>query len=116
MWRGHCSNQRQARKLVMGPSPATKAGLLFFSRTQFRVVTGLLAGHNTLRRHLYVVGLSNDPTYRKCVMEEETSVHTLFEWEALASFRHAHLGSFFLDPEDIMNLSRGVIWNFGKVT
>jgi len=49
-------------------------------------------------------------------MEEETSVHILFECEALASLRRAHLGSFFLDHEDIVNLSRGVIWNRGKGT
>jgi hypothetical protein len=107
MWWGPCSNQKQAWKLVSGPSPATKAWLLFSNRTQSRVVTGLLTGHNTLRRHLYVMGLSNDPTCRTCGMEDETSVHILFECEALASLRHAHLGSFFLDPEDIVNLSRG---------
>jgi hypothetical protein len=49
-------------------------------------------------------------------MEEETSFHILFECEALASFRHEHLDSFFFDREDIMNVSRGVIWNFGKGT
>jgi len=59
------------------------------------VVTGrLLTGHNTLRRHLYVMGMSNNPTCRKCGTEEETSVHILCECEALASLRHAHLGSF----------------------
>ena len=45
---------------------------------------------------------------------EETSVHILCECEALASFRHIHLDSFFLDPEDIRKLSTGAIWNFGK--
>jgi predicted Zn-ribbon and HTH transcriptional regulator len=116
IWWGHCGNQRQTRKLVSGPGPATKAWLLFFNRTQSRVVTGLLTGHNTLRRHLYVMVLSNDPTCRKCGMEEESSVHVLCECEALASLRLAHLGSFFLDPKDIMNISRGIIWNFGKGT
>jgi hypothetical protein len=62
-------------------------------------------GCNTLRRHVYVMGLNNNPTYNKCGMEEETSVHILCESEALASFRCAYLGSFFLDPEDIMDLS-----------
>ena len=71
------------------------------ARTQSRVVIGLLTGHNTLRRHLYVIGLSNNPTCRKCGTEEETSVHILCECEALASLRHAYLGSFFLYPEDI---------------
>jgi hypothetical protein len=85
---------------------------LSFDWTQFRVLTG----HNTLRGHLYVMGLSNNPTCRKCGTEEETSVHILCECEALASLRNALLGSFFLDPEDVMNLIIGTSWNFGKGT
>jgi len=60
------------------------------------------------------MGLSNNPICRKCCTEEETSVHILCECEALASPRHTYLGSFFLDPEDIRNLSIGAIWNFVK--
>jgi hypothetical protein len=80
------------------------------------VVIGLLTGHNTLRRHLYIMGLSNNPTCRKCGKQEETSVHILCECEALASLRHTYLGSFFMDPEDIRKLSIGAIWNFAKRT
>jgi hypothetical protein len=58
------------------------------------------------------MGLSNTPTCRKCGTEEETSVHILCECEALASLRHAYLGSFFLDPEVIKSLIMEVIWNF----
>ena len=50
-----------------------------FYRIQSRIVTGLLIGYNTLRRHLYVMGLRNNPTSRKCGTEEETSVHILCE-------------------------------------
>ena len=71
---------------------------LYFNRTQIRVVVGLLTGHNNLRRHLHVMGLSNDPACRKCGTEEETSVHILCECEALASLRHQYLGSIFLGP------------------
>jgi hypothetical protein len=95
---------------------ATRAQLLSFNRTQLSVVIGLLTGHNTLRRHSYVMGLSNDPTCRKCGTEEETSVHIVCECEALASLRNTRLCSFFLDPEDIRNLSIGAIWNFAKAT
>ena len=98
LWRGPCSTQRQARELISGPNLATGARLLSFNRTQMRVVVGLLTGHNTLRRHLHVMGLSNDPACRKCGTEEETSLHILCECEALASLRHKYLGSFFLDP------------------
>jgi hypothetical protein len=75
--------------------------VLKVNRTQSRVVIGLLTGHNTLRRHLYIMGLYNNPSCRKCGTEEETSVHILCECEALASLRHTYLGSFFLDPEYI---------------
>ena len=93
-----------------------KAILLSFNRTQSRAVIGLLTGHNTLRRHLHVMGLSNNPTCRKCGVEEETSVHILGECEALASLRHRYLGSFFLNPEDVRMLGVGAIWNFAKGT
>ena len=32
------------------------------------------------------------------------------------SLRHAYLGSFFLEQEDIKSISLGAIWNFSKVT
>jgi len=50
------------------------------------------------------------------VVLRKTSVHILCECEALASLRHAYLGSFFLDLEDIRVLGRGAIWNFAKGT
>jgi len=74
LWYGPCSTQRQARELISGPDLITRALLLSFNRTQSRIVIGLLIGHNTLRRHLYLMGLSNNPTCRKCSTEEETSI------------------------------------------
>jgi hypothetical protein len=40
----------------------------------------------------------------------------LCECEALATHRLTYLGSFFLDPEDVRELSLGAIWNFIKGT
>jgi len=116
LWRGPCITQRQDRELISGPDLVTRARLLSFNRTQSRVVIGLLTGHNTLRIHLYIMRLSYNPIYRKCGTEEETSVHILYQCEALASLRHTQLGSFFLDPEDIRKLSIGDNWNFAKGT
>ena len=101
MWRYLSSIQRQARKLISGPSPTAKTRLLSFSRTQSRVVTGLLIEHNTLRRHVYKMVLIDSPLCRRRTAEEETSVHVLCECEALAKLRHIDLGSFFLDPEEV---------------
>jgi hypothetical protein len=80
------------------------------------VVIGILTGHNTLRRHLHIMRQCNDTMCRKCGTEEETSVHILCECEALASLRHAYLGSLFLDPEDIRETGMGTIWNSAKGT
>jgi hypothetical protein len=74
LWRGPCSKQSQARELISGPHLATSARLLSLNMTQLGVVIGLLTGHNTLRIHLYIMGLSNNPTCRECGTEEENSV------------------------------------------
>jgi len=62
------------------------------------------------------MGLNDNPTCRKCGIEEETSAHILCQCEALASLRHTYLGPFSLDPEDIRVLGMGAIWNFVKGT
>jgi hypothetical protein len=95
LWRGPCSTQRQARELISGPDLATRARLLPLNRTQSRVVIVLLTGHNTLRRHLYVMGLGNNPTCRKCGTEEETSVpHFVWVWGL--GFTQAYKSGFLL--------------------
>jgi hypothetical protein len=64
---------------------------------QSRVATGILIGHNTLRRHLYVMGLIDSLLCGKKGVEVETSPHLLCQCEVLATLRHTRLGSFFLD-------------------
>jgi len=56
-WRGLGHTHRQAQELISGPCLGAKARVLSFNRTQSRAVTGLLTGHNTLRRHLHLTGL-----------------------------------------------------------
>jgi hypothetical protein len=105
---------RQARELISGPDPGTKAKLMSFNRTQSKAVVGLLTGHSTLRRHLHLLGLVDSPLCNRCGGKEETSAHILCECEALASLGQVHLGSFFLEPEDVENISVGATWNFSK--
>jgi ribonuclease HI len=103
---------RQARELTSEPSPVIRARFLSFTRAQARVVTGMLIGHNTLRRHLHLLGMADSPMCRRCGMEDETSAHIVCECEALASPRHAYLGSFFMEPRDIMYESLGAIYSY----
>jgi ribonuclease HI len=112
-WRGLVGTMRQAQELISGPDTAARTALMSsFNRGQSRVVTGLLTGHNTLRRRLHTVGLADSPLCRKCGAEEETSAHVLCECEALVTLRLIYLGSFFLDPENVRGLSLRAIWNF----
>jgi hypothetical protein len=103
------------REIISGPCLGAKARFLSFNRIQSRAVTGLLTGHNTLRRHLHLIGLSDSPLFWRCGAEEETPADILCQCEALASLRHVYLGSF-LEPEDIKSINLGAIWNFSKVT
>jgi hypothetical protein len=113
--RGLGDTQRQARELISIPYLGAKARFLSFNRTQSGTVTGLLTGH-ILRRHLHLTGLSDSPLCRRCGAEDETSAHTLCEYEALASIRHVYLGFFFLEPEDIKSVSLGANWKCSKAT
>jgi hypothetical protein len=94
-------------EFISGPSLGPRAKFFTFSRTQSRVVTGLLMGHNTLRRHLCLLGLLDSPLCRKRGVRKETSAHILYECEALALLGLEYLGSFFLEPEDIKSLGLG---------
>jgi hypothetical protein len=82
------------RKLISGPSPTARSRLLSFYRSSSRVFTGLLTGRNTLRRHLYIMGLIDSPLCRRCGAEEGTSALVLDECEDLASLIHIYLGCF----------------------
>jgi hypothetical protein len=114
LWWGLASTQRLDQELISGPCTAARTTLLCFNRTQPRAVVGVLTGHNTLRRHLHIMGLTDSPLCRKCGAEEETSAHVLCECEALVTLRHIYLGSFFLDPEDIRRQTLGAVWNLFK--
>jgi hypothetical protein len=42
------------------------------------------------------------------------AANVFYECETLASLTHTYLGSFFLDPEDIISQSLGAVWNLSK--
>jgi hypothetical protein len=112
MWQGLISTKIQARKLILGPNPTANTGPLSFNRIKSKVGTSLLTGYNTLRRHLYIMGLIDSPFCRGCGAEEETSAHVSCECQAFAKLRHSYLGSFFLDTEVAGSVKSGGILEF----
>jgi hypothetical protein len=93
--------QRHAWELISGLSLGARTKVMSFNSIQSRAVIGLLTGHNTLRRHLYLLGLQDSPLCRRCGVMDEATTHIHCECEALATLRHVYLGSFFLEPKDI---------------
>jgi len=61
--------------------PHLTQGLLTLSKC--RVVIGHHTGHNTLRRHLHLMGLSHSALCRECGEENENWAHILCECEAV---------------------------------
>jgi hypothetical protein len=74
----------------MGFNSVFKGLILSFNRMQSRVI-GLLTGQNTMRKHLYILGLMVSPWFRS-YRPEETSAHVLWECEALATLSLTFLG------------------------
>jgi len=101
--------ERQAQNLISGPGPTVKTRPLSFNTIQYRLFTGLLTGRDTLRTHLYIMGVIDSPLCRRCEAEEESSVHFLYECEALATLKHTYMGFFFLDPKEVRSQSLGTI-------
>jgi hypothetical protein len=66
---------------MMGkPSQSMAVDVLQLSRTQLRVVTGLMTGHCNLRKHLHTMGIfKENPVCRLSNEEEETTFHIVFE-------------------------------------
>jgi hypothetical protein len=92
LWQGLNSDHTQAQELILGPTVTFKTRLLSFNRMQPRVVTGLVTGHNTLRRHLYLTRLTDSPLGRRHGAQEETLAHVL------ATLKTSLPGFLFLGP------------------
>jgi hypothetical protein len=91
-------NKRALRKTVY-------RDLLAWDRKQCRLVTGLLAGHCTLRWHLHIMGLLDNTICRKYGQKEESSYHILCHCPALARHRMKIFSSAVAEPTVISRAS-----------
>jgi len=80
-WRCLGSTLRETRELISEPCLGAQARVLSFNGTESRDITGLLTGHNTLRRHLHLMGLSDSPMCRRCGAEDETTAYIICKCE-----------------------------------
>ena len=99
--------------MISGPGQDAKAILKAFNRTQSWAMIGPVTGHNTLRRHLHMPGLTDSALCRKCGVEEETLTHILCKCEALP-LSDMCIWAPFLELEDIQSMSLVAICNSSK--
>lgn len=87
---------RHSKLMVQQPSRKLTVEILQLNRNQIRLITGLITGHCSLRKHLHTMGiLQEEPRCRLCDEAEETATHIIFECEALRWWRYRQIG-----PED----------------
>jgi hypothetical protein len=52
------------------------------------------------KRTLLKLGLTDDPACERCLEEDESATHILYDFEAIAYLRFLHMGQFFMEPSD----------------
>jgi hypothetical protein len=84
---------KQAKGLILGPPARRTKDLLKLNRDQLRWVVGLFTRHYHLKGRLFKLGLSDDPTYERCLEKDESATHILCDYEAITYLRFRHLAS-----------------------
>ncbi|KAJ8983921.1 hypothetical protein NQ317_012141 [Molorchus minor] len=118
--RGNKEADRLAREgstmYSIGPEPVLGVPDTWLEthRRDIRMVTGLLTGQCHLSRHLQLIGIAEDPEYRWCLEDEETSSHVLTECPAIARIRERPFGSSVLNPENVKSIQPRKLCTFAK--
>lgn len=102
-WWDHTSGQRQAKLFITEFNAKFTTKMVSLSRSSIRIIVGLLTGHCRLRRHMSILGLTDEPLCRLCQIEEETPFHVLTECSALARKRFQLLGNDYPDAKSYMD-------------
>jgi hypothetical protein len=74
--------------------------LLKLNRYKLGWVVGLFTGHWHLKGHPFKQGLTDDPTCERCLEEDESATHILWDCKAIANLKFRHQGQFFIEPSD----------------
>jgi hypothetical protein len=63
-------------------------------------VKGPFRGHCHLKGHRFNLGLTDDPICQRCLEEDESVTHILYDCEVIVYLRFRHLGQFFIETSD----------------
>ena len=110
------SSCRQTKELIKLPNPNVSRILLKYSRETVRSAVQILTGHNTLNKHLFIMGRSEVSTCRFCETADETSLHFLGRCDRFITARLDTFERHQLTPEDIRNATLPSILSYIKDT
>ena len=110
------SGMRQAKTFFGGYSPSRTKALLGLHRRKCQLITSIFTGHCRLMRHLWIMGLKDAATCRRCGEAEETPLHILGECPGLARLRWTRLGSPFFHIGSIREIPLGKMVSFVEAT
>ena len=114
-WR-NLQDCRQARELMGGPNTRFTKQLVTLPRRQVSILVSVLTGHNTLNRHLTIMGIQNNAGCEACDEGLETSLHFLGDCPAWGAKRMRYLGAPRLEANDIKTLDVASLVAFIKAT
>lgn len=112
-WMTH-AGLRQAKELLGNYNQKRFKIIIKMSKTQLRIITGLLTGHCKMNGHLRKLKLVNNSSCRFCDDEDETPAHILTECAPLCIKRRRYLGSYLVNLEDIQSMNPLRLLNFIK--
>ena len=100
-WKEDAGELWQTRLLIVEPSPKLAAELVNKTRTDLRLLTGVLTGHCNLNYHMSKLDSSRSPICTCCEEQVETAYHLLCVCPAHARTRLKYLEETFISLESI---------------
>ena len=107
---------RQAKLLLNKLDKSLARFALSLTKKDLRILSGLLAGHVNLNRHLKIMGLRDEVVCSLCQEEEETSVHFIAQCSATMLLRRTILGDYTLPLDQLNNIHWVSILRFAKAS
>ena len=107
---------RQSKMAMPEVSPKYWKSIKKMNRSNIKRITQMYTGHNTLRRHLYVMQIEEDPTCEQCLEDEETAEHYLCSCPTYGRIRQQNFGSMVIDGTEIKDMGARQILKYIKET
>jgi hypothetical protein len=103
----------QKSQKIMGILNWTQTGKGIYIRTLCQKNKGFVEiKQSHLNGYLFKLGQTDDCTSERCLEEDESATHVLYDCEAIAHLRSGHLGQVFMETNDIYDAPISEVLHF----